>query len=48
MGRCELLMVISAIDNLTKGAADPEVGGLNIMHGFDETTGPEFPGPYPI
>ena len=41
------LVVISAIDNLMKGAAGQAVQALNIMHGFDETAGLEFPGLHP-
>lgn len=33
------LIVISAIDNLVKGAAGQAVQNMNIMCGFDETTG---------
>jgi len=42
------LVVISAIDNLMKGAAGQALQALNIMYGFDETTGLEFPGLHPI
>ena len=42
------LVVISAIDNLMKGAAGQAVQAFNIMNGFDETTGLEFPGLHPI
>ena len=42
------LVVISAIDNLMKGAAGQAVQAFNIMHGFDEKTGLEFPGLHPI
>ena len=41
------LVVISAIDNLMKGAAGQAVQAFNIMHGFDETTGLEFSGLHP-
>lgn len=41
------LVVLSAIDNLMKGAAGQAVQALNIMHGFDERTGLEFPGLHP-
>jgi N-acetyl-gamma-glutamyl-phosphate reductase len=30
--------VISAIDNLVKGASGAAVQNFNLMHGFDETT----------
>ena len=42
------LVVISAIDNLMKGAAGQAVQAFNIMHGLDETTGLEFPGLHPV
>lgn len=42
------LVVISAIDNLMKGAAGQAVQAFNIMHGFDETTALDFPGLHPI
>jgi LysW-gamma-L-alpha-aminoadipyl-6-phosphate/LysW-L-glutamyl-5-phosphate reductase len=42
------LVVVSAIDNLMKGAAGQAVQAFNIMHGLAETTGLEFPGLHPI
>lgn len=42
------LVVISAIDNLMKGAAGQAVQAFNIMHGIEETTGLEFPGLHPL
>ncbi|MBW8010738.1 MAG: N-acetyl-gamma-glutamyl-phosphate reductase [Chloroflexi bacterium] len=39
---------ICAIDNLMKGAAGSAVQSMNIMLGFDETLGLEFPGLHPI
>lgn len=42
------LVVMSAIDNLMKGAAGQAVQALNLMCGFEETTGLEFPGLHPI
>ncbi|MFH1194648.1 MAG: N-acetyl-gamma-glutamyl-phosphate reductase [bacterium] len=42
------LVVIAAIDNLMKGAAGQALQAFNIMHGFDERTGLEFPGLHPI
>lgn len=42
------LVVISAIDNLMKGAAGQAVQNLNLMLGLPETTGLEFPGLHPI
>ena len=41
------LVVIAALDNLGKGAAGSAVQSLNLMYGFDERTGLEFPGVYP-
>ena len=43
----EHLVVIAALDNLGKGAAGSAVQAMNLMYGFDETTGLEFPGVYP-
>lgn len=42
------LVVISAIDNLMKGAAGQAVQNLNLMLGLAESTGLEFPGLHPI
>ena len=42
------LVVLSAIDNLMKGAAGQAVQCLNLMHSFDETFGLTFPGLHPI
>ncbi len=42
------LVVISAIDNLMKGAAGQAVHAFNVMCGFEETTGLEFSGLHPI
>jgi len=39
--------VISAIDNLVKGAAGQAVQNLNLMMGWDERTGLEAPPVYP-
>jgi N-acetyl-gamma-glutamyl-phosphate/LysW-gamma-L-alpha-aminoadipyl-6-phosphate reductase len=44
-GRC---VSLAAIDNLMKGAAGSAVQAMNIMCGFEETTGLEFPGLHPI
>ena len=41
------LVVISALDNLVKGAAGQAVQAFNIARGFDETTALEFPGLHP-
>lgn len=43
----ENLVVISAIDNLGKGAAGSAVQCMNLMHGFDECAGLSFFGIYP-
>lgn len=42
------LVVVSAIDNLMKGAAGQALQAFNLMYGFDETTGLGFPGLHPI
>lgn len=42
------LVVISAIDNLMKGAAGNAVQAMNLMLGLLETLGLEFPGLHPI
>jgi N-acetyl-gamma-glutamyl-phosphate/LysW-gamma-L-alpha-aminoadipyl-6-phosphate reductase len=42
------LVVIAAIDNLMKGAAGSAVQSMNVMYGFPETQGLEFPGLHPI
>jgi N-acetyl-gamma-glutamyl-phosphate/LysW-gamma-L-alpha-aminoadipyl-6-phosphate reductase len=42
------LIVISAIDNLMKGAAGSAVQSMNVMYGWPETLGLEFPGLHPI
>jgi len=42
------LVVISALDNLMKGAAGTAVQAMNVMCGFAETAGLEFPGLHPI
>jgi N-acetyl-gamma-glutamyl-phosphate/LysW-gamma-L-alpha-aminoadipyl-6-phosphate reductase len=42
------VVVIAAIDNLMKGAAGNAVQTMNLMYGFDETLGLEFPGLHPI
>lgn len=41
------LVVISAIDNLMKGAAGQALQAFNIMYGLDEITGLGFPGIHP-
>ena len=42
------LVVISAIDNLMKGAAGQAVQAMNLMYGFDEITALQFPGLHPV
>lgn len=42
------VVVISAIDNLMKGAAGQAVQAMNVMYGFNEKTGLEFTGLHPI
>jgi N-acetyl-gamma-glutamyl-phosphate/LysW-gamma-L-alpha-aminoadipyl-6-phosphate reductase len=46
--RSNRVVVVSAIDNLMKGAAGQAVQAFNIMHGFDEKTGLEFAGLHPV
>jgi N-acetyl-gamma-glutamyl-phosphate/LysW-gamma-L-alpha-aminoadipyl-6-phosphate reductase len=46
--RSNRLVVVSAIDNLMKGAAGQAVQAFNIASGFPETMGLEFPGLHPI
>lgn len=47
-GARQRLVVIAAIDNLMKGAAGGAVQAMNVMYGWPETTGLEFPGLHPI
>lgn len=42
------IVSMCAIDNLMKGAAGSAVQCLNLMMGWEETTGLEFPGLHPI
>jgi N-acetyl-gamma-glutamyl-phosphate/LysW-gamma-L-alpha-aminoadipyl-6-phosphate reductase len=42
------VVVISAIDNLMKGAAGSAVQAMNLMCGFEERAGLDFPGLHPI
>lgn len=42
------VVLIAAIDNLMKGAAGSAVQAMNVMLGWEETTGLEFPGLHPI
>ncbi len=45
--RTSRVVIVSAIDNLVKGAAGQAVQNMNIMFGLPETTGLERPGLYP-
>jgi len=42
------LVVISALDNLMKGAAGTAVQAMNVMLGWEETAGLEFTGLHPV
>ncbi len=42
------VVVLSAIDNLMKGAAGSAVQCMNLMCGFEETTALTFPGLHPV
>jgi N-acetyl-gamma-glutamyl-phosphate/LysW-gamma-L-alpha-aminoadipyl-6-phosphate reductase len=42
------LVTIGAIDNLGKGTSGQAVQAMNVMMGWEETTGLEFPGLHPI
>lgn len=42
------VVALCAIDNLMKGASGTAVQCMNLMHGWDETTGLTFPGLHPI
>jgi len=42
------IVMLCALDNLVKGTAGNAVQCLNLMCGFPETTGLEFPGYYPL
>lgn len=46
--REDRLVAIGAIDNLGKGTAGQAVEAMNLMCGFGEKTGLEFPGLHPI
>ena len=47
-GSLRHVVAIAALDNLMKGAVGSAVQSLNIMMGWDETTGLLFPGLHPI
>jgi N-acetyl-gamma-glutamyl-phosphate/LysW-gamma-L-alpha-aminoadipyl-6-phosphate reductase len=42
------VVVIAALDNLMKGAAGSAVQAMNVMLGWPETAGLEFPGLHPL
>ena len=42
------VVLIAAIDNLMKGAAGSAVQSMNVMLGWEETTGLGFPGLHPV
>jgi N-acetyl-gamma-glutamyl-phosphate/LysW-gamma-L-alpha-aminoadipyl-6-phosphate reductase len=42
------IVSMCAIDNLMKGAAGTAVQCMNLMHGWEETTGLTFPGLHPV
>ena len=44
--RLNRAVVVSAIDNIVKGAAGQAVQNMNLMFGLDEKTGLDFPGFY--
>ena len=45
--RTNRLTVVSAEDNLVKGAAGQAIQNMNIMNGFPETAGLEMAGMWP-
>jgi N-acetyl-gamma-glutamyl-phosphate reductase len=45
--RTNRVVVVSAIDNLMKGAAGQALQNMNIICGLPETTGLKFPALYP-
>ena len=45
--RTKQLIIISAIDNLVKGASGQAIQNVNIMNGWEETSGLEFVPMYP-
>jgi N-acetyl-gamma-glutamyl-phosphate reductase len=47
VSRTNTLIIVSAVDNLVKGAAGQAVHNMNIMFGFRETTGLESLGLFP-
>lgn len=45
--RTNRAVIVSAIDNLVKGASGQAVQNMNLLFGIEETTGLKFPGLYP-
>jgi N-acetyl-gamma-glutamyl-phosphate reductase len=45
--RTNRLIVVSAIDNLVKGASGAAVQNMNVLFGYPETAGLEAPALYP-
>jgi N-acetyl-gamma-glutamyl-phosphate reductase len=45
--RTNRVVVVTAIDNLVKGAAGQAIQNMNLMMGFDETEGLKFAGMFP-
>ena len=44
----EVLIVMAALDNLVKGSAGSAVQSMNVMLGWEETSGLRFPGLHPV
>ncbi len=45
--RTNTLVIVTAIDNLVKGASGAAVQNMNLMMGFEETTALSSPALYP-
>jgi N-acetyl-gamma-glutamyl-phosphate reductase len=45
--RTQRLTIVSVIDNVVKGAAGQAIQNMNVLYGFDETTGLAFSPVYP-
>ena len=45
--RCNKIIILGALDNLIKGASGQAIQNMNIMFGFDEKTGLDFPAIFP-
>jgi N-acetyl-gamma-glutamyl-phosphate reductase len=43
----QAIIIVSAIDNLLKGASGSAVQNMNVMYGFDETAGLAISSPSP-